>query len=34
MFGAREGRVMEGGLETVERPAPAEPRLAKPTTTS
>jgi NADH:ubiquinone reductase (H+-translocating) len=34
MFGSREGRVMEGGLESVDRPAPSEPRLAEPTTTS
>jgi NADH:ubiquinone reductase (H+-translocating) len=34
LFGAREGRVMEGGLESIERPAPAEPRVAEPTPTS
>jgi NADH dehydrogenase len=34
LLGTREGRVIEGGLDTVERPAPSEPRPAEPTTTA
>ena len=34
MFGARESRVLEGELQSVERPPPADTPVAKPTSTT